>query len=117
MRQSEDHYAETTTFELKTDACQFCFCKLSQLDNAGKTEYVLLVGDISEYELMRRDLTYERTIGFNTLNNIDDGVITCDSTGIVIYANPVAEYLLNFSLNNISGKPIESVFPDSAQAH
>ena len=45
-----------------------------------------------------------------TLASIDDGVITCDSSGVVTFLNPVAESLTGWTLSDALGKPLVDVF-------
>ncbi len=45
-----------------------------------------------------------------TLSSIGDGVITTDTDGCITFLNPVAQSLTGWSLEEVSGVPLESVF-------
>ena len=45
-----------------------------------------------------------------TLESIADGVITTDASGKIDYANPIAEKLLNESLDDLIGRSIDTIF-------
>ncbi len=67
-------------------------------------------------ELEEKKKTYEKLQSFNQeiLNNINSGIITIDSNGKVIYANPTAIKLLNIDMFDSEDLFIEQIFKDKS---
>ena len=66
-----------------------------------------------EAENYRREsqvISYEREQALKTLQSINEGVITTDSTGKINYINPVAEIYTGWNKDEVIGKRIGSVF-------
>lgn len=47
------------------------------------------------------------------LNNIHDGMIVVDEKGIIQFVNKSSEEIVGFSKNNVEGKPIQEVIPNT----
>ncbi len=57
-----------------------------------------------------QELKQEKERTETTLNAIADGVITTDASGVIERANPVACQLLGWQAEDITGRPLDSVF-------
>ncbi|HEX7939258.1 MAG TPA: ATP-binding protein [Gemmatimonadaceae bacterium] len=70
--------------------------------------------------MVMAELGHLRLQGEDILRNIRSGVTTVDSEGRLLYANPMAEQLLELNLNDFMGKPvidaIAGVSPELAQS-
>ncbi|HCH20255.1 MAG TPA: histidine kinase [Cellvibrionales bacterium] len=63
-----------------------------------------------QFKEKQNALIAEKSRAQITLESIADGVITTDSSGNIDYANPIAEKLLNESLDDLIGRSIGTVF-------
>ncbi|QLD86161.1 PAS domain-containing sensor histidine kinase [Natronomonas halophila] len=46
------------------------------------------------------------------VRNISEGLLTIDTGGNILYANPVLEDILGYSANNLIGSPLTKIIPD-----
>jgi two-component system CheB/CheR fusion protein len=79
-------------------------------DENGTTGVVLVFRDITERRAADRDLLQSREQLRITLSSIGDAVVATDGEGRVTYVNPVAEGLLGYSLEQVTGRPLVEVF-------
>ena len=80
------------------------------LDKQGKTKSISgTAQDITDRKLAEKALFEEKEKALVTLKSIGDAVITTDKHGIIEYANPAAEFLLELSSADIIGKSYNDV--------
>ncbi|MDH5183851.1 MAG: EAL domain-containing protein [Gammaproteobacteria bacterium] len=72
--------------------------------------FVGIVRDITEQLAAHRALAEETERVQVTLQSIGDAVITTNTSGEVVYLNPVAEKITGWSLQDAIGKPLQDVF-------
>ena len=63
-----------------------------------------------QFKEKQNALIEEKSRAQITLESIADGVITTDVSGKIDYANPIAEKLLNESLDDLISRSIDTVF-------
>ncbi|HEY1373932.1 MAG TPA: PAS domain S-box protein [Candidatus Binatia bacterium] len=74
------------------------------------TGSVLVFRDITQRRAAEREIWQSRERLRITLSSIGDAVVTTDGDGRVTYANPIAEKLLGYSLEQAEGRPLGEVF-------
>ncbi len=72
--------------------------------------YVLLRRTEEGVRAARERLAGNEALLAATLNSIGDGVISCDSDGLVVIQNEVASSLMGWSAAEACGRPVEEVF-------
>jgi len=74
---------------------------------------IRLVGtnqDVTASRQLTRELASQHKLLQVTLQSIGDGVITADTSGKIIWMNPVAEEMVGWSTSKASGRPLNDVF-------
>ncbi|GBF78832.1 EAL domain-containing protein [Aphanothece sacrum] len=84
--------------------------KLMRDDTGKAIEIIGSWQDITERKEIEQALFREKELAQVTLNSIGDGVITTDSSGRILYLNPVAEKITNWTIAEAKGQPISAVF-------
>ena len=63
-----------------------------------------------QFEEKQNALTAEKSRAQITLESIADGVITTDGMGNIDYINPVAQEILQYTMEEVKDKPIKDIF-------
>lgn len=79
------------------------------LDNLHQTQ-LQLVEDIRRREELEAELIEEKEKALVTLQSIGDAVVKTDNTGVIEFLNPVAERILEVTLEDVHGKELSSLF-------
>lgn len=65
------------------------------------------------YRTTRRRLQDTSAIADEVVSGLPDGLIVTDSSGMIILANPAAEFISGISRENIRGRPASEVLPEN----
>lgn len=77
-------------------------------DAQAKPKALLLCGeDVTDRRSVESRLQLMRLM----LESVDEGVITIDNKGVVIWANPACERITGFTVKAIQGRPISMLYP------
>ncbi|NII09313.1 PAS domain S-box protein [Oleiagrimonas sp. C23AA] len=80
-----------------------------QMENGRPSRLIGALQDISASYLMRQELARQHELLDVTLASIGDGVVTTDAKGRITWMNPVAERLSGWVLDDVVGRPLNSV--------
>ncbi len=75
--------------------------------------FVLLLRENKEKKSIGKELSKSQENYSKTMLNMEDGVISTDLLGQVLFMNPASEKLTGWSLSEVKGKPIETVLDTS----
>lgn len=82
-------------------------------DVFGKPKALLLCGeDVTDRRSVESRLQLMRLM----LESVDEGVITIDNKGVVIWANPACERITGFAIKAIQGRPISMLYPSQKES-
>ena len=79
-------------------------------DNNKNKRMVGTTTDITNQKQMQDALHDEKERAEVTLHSIGDAVITTDEIGNITYLNPVAENLIGWKKEEVTGKPLQEIF-------
>jgi diguanylate cyclase (GGDEF)-like protein/PAS domain S-box-containing protein len=79
-------------------------------NSEGDPVFRIMIQDISLRKELESALAVEKKLMETTLRSIGDGVISTDQKGIIVYLNPVAEFLTGWTQADAQGKPVQDIF-------
>ncbi|MEA5048968.1 MAG: PAS domain S-box protein [Eubacteriales bacterium] len=80
-------------------------------DSENERKLFSIIFDVTDREMLKRDLFREKELLDTTLRSIGDGVVTTDIHGRITSVNKAAEDLILWKREELVGKPFHSVFP------
>lgn len=80
-------------------------------DSQDERKLFSIIFDVTDREILKKDLFQEKELLNTTLRSIGDGVITTDIHGQITSINKAAENLVLWKSDEILGKPFGSIFP------
>ncbi|MBD3342108.1 MAG: PAS domain S-box protein [Candidatus Lokiarchaeota archaeon] len=86
-----------------------CIDQAVDWDTRGKVRFEMAI-DITKQKKLEKTLEEQKEWLTTTLKSIGDGVIATDKNARVVFLNPEAEYLTDWSLEDAKGKEINEVF-------
>jgi PAS domain S-box-containing protein len=87
--------------------------RLIKAEREGIPVFFIIIKDITQDEKIRIELENKRILYEKVLHSSYDGIIGLNENGEVIYLNPTSEKLLEFSENELLGKPFHETIHHS----